>query len=166
MATVAKSLRIEASLAARVKALKNEEETESKAYMRVIAAGCEAIESGVEPDMEKAKEPPKEEAAQDVDSQLLQAKCDSLEQRITEYKDEISFLKDQIKTKDEQIGASTNLMSQITNRLEEANKLNQAEKLIQAGDKGLLPTGSSTIDTKPIEEEPEKKRGFWSRLWS
>lgn len=148
MATVAKSLRIEASLAARVKAIKREGEAESKAYMRVIAAGCEAIESGVEPDMGKAEQQAEEATAS---KELLDL-----------YRQTVTDLKGQIDTKDKQISDQATQITELTNAIKTAQEVSKADKVLQAEERGLLVENG---EIKAGLATTKKKSHWWSKYF-
>lgn len=113
------------------------------------------------------------EITQKPQSETEKSLISLLESQITILQEQLSVKDAQIAMQSEQISALTSSLQSSTAALAKAQESIQASQALQAGYLLTERSGSSTkqsegdtiSDTPPPHQEPERKRGFFSRLF-
>lgn len=164
MAKVHKSLRINEDIAAAVAKIANEGETEASAYNRVLAAGVAAMRSKGKADEDQQPEEQSERYTALVDSlrdhiETLKTANESLKEQVTVKDEQITTKDAQIKAKDEQLSAKDEQLRALSVLTAQAQELHGAA-VTKAIDQPRAD------DTSNGNQDGEKHRSWWARLWS
>ena len=172
MGKVHKSLRIDEAVDARVQAVKLQGESDAAAYARAVAAGLDVLEGGTAEEKadtatenkQEAPAAPDREDAPGAPQEAATAVVAALEGHIADLREEVSSLKAQLETKDAQLAAQADHVTELAKLTAQAQALHGAADVIHA--KQLEDADTATEQAQAAPLAVARPRGRLARAWA